>query len=117
MSQRPAGGAAGDASAATTVLDTATVRRAARLARIAVRDDELPGLADELERVRVFVDALQGVDVDHIAPLVHPNHDAMPLRPDRVPTSADAGALTQDQALANAPATRDAHFAVPRVVG
>lgn len=99
--------------AAVATITPAVVAKAARLARIALPEADLPALADQLERVRAWADTLQSVDVDHVAPMVHPHEQPMRLRDD-----ADTGqTLTPSEVLANAPAQTDDHFLVPRVVG
>ncbi len=45
-------------------VDAATVRRIAQLARIAVRDDEVPHLQGELNAMLAFVEQLSEVDID-----------------------------------------------------
>ena len=50
-------------------LDTATVRRIARLARIRVEDDALPRLQGELNGILGWIEQLSEVDVEGVAPL------------------------------------------------
>jgi len=54
-------------------IDAATARRVAHLARIAVAEDELPALAAELSGILTFVDQLQAVDVEGVAPMTAVN--------------------------------------------
>ncbi|MEM8597403.1 MAG: Asp-tRNA(Asn)/Glu-tRNA(Gln) amidotransferase subunit GatC, partial [Pseudomonadota bacterium] len=55
-------------------IDTDTVRQVARLARIAVTEEELAPLAAELTQFLDWVEQLQAVDVEGVEPMasVHP---------------------------------------------
>ena len=92
-------------------VDEATVRRVARLARIAVADEDLPGLAGELNGILGFVEQLNEVDVDGVAPMTSVTPMAMKMRDDAVTDGGKA-----DDIIANAPATEDNYFLVPKVV-
>ena len=50
-------------------VDEKTVRRVARLARIKVEEKDVPVLAGELNAILAFVEQLNEVNVDGIAPL------------------------------------------------
>ncbi|HBF97538.1 MAG TPA: Asp-tRNA(Asn)/Glu-tRNA(Gln) amidotransferase GatCAB subunit C, partial [Alphaproteobacteria bacterium] len=50
-------------------VDNETVRRIARLARIAVKDEELPPLAGELNAILGWVEQLNEVDVAQVPPM------------------------------------------------
>lgn len=92
-------------------VDQATVRRIAHLARIAVSDEEVPGLQAELNAMLAFVQDLAAIDVIGVEPMtsVIPMH--MPMRADAVTDHAGA-----DVVVANAPAREDHFFVVPKVV-
>jgi aspartyl-tRNA(Asn)/glutamyl-tRNA(Gln) amidotransferase subunit C len=92
-------------------VDTATVRRIARLARIAVAEDEVEHLKGELNAMLAFVEQLLEVDVTGVAPMTSVTPMVMKERPDVV---SDGGIA--DDILANAPATQDHFFLVPKVV-
>jgi aspartyl-tRNA(Asn)/glutamyl-tRNA(Gln) amidotransferase subunit C len=92
-------------------VDAATVRRIAHLARIAVRDDEVPHLLDELNAMLAFVEQLSEVDVRGVEPMTSVMPMAMKQRPD----VANDGEIA-DEVVANAPETRDHFFLVPKVV-
>jgi aspartyl-tRNA(Asn)/glutamyl-tRNA(Gln) amidotransferase subunit C len=92
-------------------VDTATVRRIARLARIAVAEDEVEHLKGELNAMLAFVEQLLEVDVTGVAPMTSVTPMVMKERPDVV---TDGGIA--DDILANAPATQDHFFLVPKVV-
>lgn len=94
-------------------LDTATVRRVASLARIALDDAEAERLRGELNGILAWVEQLQAVDTEGVAPLAGagtgPN--AVRLRADEVTDGGQAEAV-----LLNAPDRAGAFFAVPKVV-
>lgn len=92
-------------------VDAATVRRIAHLARIAVSDEEVPHLQGELNAMLAFVEQLSEVDVAGVEPMTSVTPMAMKKRADVV---TDGGIA--DQIMANAPATEDHFFLVPKVV-
>jgi aspartyl-tRNA(Asn)/glutamyl-tRNA(Gln) amidotransferase subunit C len=92
-------------------VDTATVRKIARLARIAVADDEVDHLKGELNAMLAFVEQLLEVDVAGVAPMTSVTPMVMKKRADVV-TDGDIA----DDILKNAPATQDHYFLVPKVI-
>lgn len=83
----------------------------ARLARLALGDDELDHLAAQLDQIISAVARVQEVAADDIPPTSH----ALPLtnvyRPDEVRPG-----LSREQALAAAPAVEQDRFRVPRIL-
>ena len=92
-------------------VDTDTVRRVAKLARIAVREEELDPLAGELNTILDWVEQLGEVDVDGIEPMTSVTPMALKRREDGV-TDGDR----QADVLSNAPDAREGFYAVPKVV-
>ncbi len=92
-------------------IDKATAARVAHLARIRVTEEELEGLASELSSILGWVEQLQEVDVEGVEPMTSVTPMALRRREDVV---TDGG--IRDKVLANAPATREGFFAVPKVV-
>ena len=92
-------------------VDAATVRRIAHLARIAVKDDEIEHLKDELNGILAFVEQLSEVNVEGVEPMTSVTPMAMKKREDVV----SDGGIPQD-IVANAPTTEDNFFLVPKVV-
>ena len=92
-------------------VDTATVRKVAGLARIAISDAEADALVPELNNILGWIEQLQEVDTTTVEPMtaVIPNH--LRLRDDVV-TEGDI----RDQVLANAPQAEHGFFAVPKVI-
>ena len=92
-------------------VDQANVRRIAKLARIAVRDDELPHLAQELNAMLAFVEELSTVDLDNSEPMTSVLPMKMKMRQDVVSDHAGPDVIT-----ANAPISEDHFFLVPKVI-
>jgi len=92
-------------------VDQATVRRVAHLSRIAVTEDEVTHLQGELNAILSFVEQLGEVDTDGVEPMTSVIPMKLPLRNDVVNDGGDAARV-----LANAPASEDGFFAVPKVV-
>lgn len=92
-------------------VDTATVRRIAHLARIAVAEDEVEHLKNELNGILAFVEQLQEVNVEGVEPMTSVTPMAMKKREDVV----DDGDIADD-IVQNAPATEGHYFVVPKVV-
>jgi aspartyl-tRNA(Asn)/glutamyl-tRNA(Gln) amidotransferase subunit C len=92
-------------------VDAATVRHIAKLARIAVGDEEVAALAPELSNILGWVEQLQEVDVEGVAPMTAVIPNQLRLRDDQV---TDGG--KRDDVLANAPAAEHGFFAVPKVI-
>lgn len=92
-------------------VDTATVKRVAKLARIAVTDEEAQHLEGELNTILGFVEQLNEVDVSGVEPMVSVVAMDMKKRVDEI-TDGNKPA----EIVANAPATDENFFQVPKVV-
>ena len=92
-------------------LDKATVARIASLARIRIPNEELEGLAGELNNILGWVEQLDEVPTDDVAPMTRRADLKLRWREDKV---TDGG--IRDKVLANAPDARDGFFTVPKVV-
>ncbi|HDZ72967.1 MAG TPA: Asp-tRNA(Asn)/Glu-tRNA(Gln) amidotransferase subunit GatC [Aurantimonas coralicida] len=92
-------------------VDTNTVRRVARLARIAVTDDDVAAMEGELNAILGFVEHLGEVDVEGVEPMTSVIPMAMKKRADVVTDGAKV-----DDIMANAPVSDDHFFVVPKVV-
>ena len=92
-------------------VDNDTVRRIARLARIAVKDEDLAPLAGELNSILGWVEQLNEVDVADIAPMTSAVETTLKRRDDKV----TAGNIPDD-IVRNAPQSEHGFFVVPKVV-
>lgn len=88
------------------------VAHLARLARLALTEDELDGYAGQLDAILGHVSRIQAVDVAGVKPTGNPLTDVNVFRPDVVEPC-----LTQEQALDQAPKSAEGRFAVPRILG
>ena len=87
------------------------VRHIARLARIAMSDEELERLVPELNNILGWVEQLGEVDTDGVEPLTAVIDQKLRLREDAV-TDGDC----RDSVLANAPEPQHGFFGVPKVI-
>lgn len=96
-------------------LDAETVRRIADLARIAVTDEEIARLQGELNGILAWIEQLNEVATEGVAPLTGAVRMRLRLREDVVTEGDQLEAI-----LANAPDRADnamgSFFAVPKVV-
>jgi aspartyl-tRNA(Asn)/glutamyl-tRNA(Gln) amidotransferase subunit C len=92
-------------------IDVATVRKVAKLARIAEPEDRLQALAQELSGILAWIEQLGEVDTDGVEPMTSAVAARLPLREDVV---TDGG--KRDDILLNAPKADKGFFVVPRVV-
>ena len=92
-------------------IDAATVRRVAKLARLAEPESRLEPLARELSSILNWIEQLNEVDVTGVEPLTGGTQMALRLREDVVNDGGIADAV-----LGNAPDRNGEYFAVPKVV-
>lgn len=92
-------------------VDLATVKRVARLSRIALADEDAERMRDELNGILGFVAQLDEVDVAGIEPMTSVVEMKMKMRTDIVTDGNKAADI-----VANAPLSEDGFFMVPKVV-
>lgn len=92
-------------------VDAKTVKRVAHLARIAVSEADVPKLQGELNAILGFVEHLDEVDVSGVEPMTSVTPMVMKKRADVVSDGGQADAI-----VANAPASEDNYFMVPKVI-
>jgi aspartyl-tRNA(Asn)/glutamyl-tRNA(Gln) amidotransferase subunit C len=92
-------------------VDVTTVKRVAKLARLAVTEDEAQRMMGELNGILGFVEQLSEVNVDGVEPMTSVTPMAMKKRTDVV-TDGDIA----ERVVANAPLTDKNFFQVPKVV-
>ncbi len=83
------------------------VRHVALLARLGLEPDEEEFYAQQLSGILAHIDRLQELDTERIPPTAQVVALENPLRED-----AARPCLSQEQALANAPAAQDGYFVV-----
>ncbi|MET3792678.1 Asp-tRNA(Asn)/Glu-tRNA(Gln) amidotransferase subunit GatC [Aquamicrobium terrae] len=92
-------------------VDLQTVKRVARLARIAVSEEEAAAMTGKLNSILGFVEQLGEVDVTGVEPMTSVIPMEMKKRGDEVTDGNKAADI-----VANAPATEENFFLVPKVV-
>ncbi|MBW9066265.1 Asp-tRNA(Asn)/Glu-tRNA(Gln) amidotransferase subunit GatC [Rhizobium herbae] len=92
-------------------VDLATVKRVARLARIAVSEEDAGRMTGELNGILGFVEQLSEVNVDGIEPMTSVTPMEMKMRADVVTDGNKA-----EDIVANAPNEDRNFFLVPKVV-
>ena len=92
-------------------LTRAEVEHIARLARLALTDEELERFQRQLSDILAYADRLQSVDTSGIPPTAGFLPGGDELRPDE-----PGGCLTREELLGNAPLTRSDQFQVPPVL-
>lgn len=92
-------------------VDAATVRRIARLARIALPEADVPAMQGEINAILGFVEQLGEVNVEGVEPMTSVTPMALKMRDDVVTAGGEAARVTQ-----NAPQSEDHYFLVPKVV-
>lgn len=89
------------------MIDDATVRHVARLARLRLRPDEEARMRDELSGILEHVERIQALDLNDVPPTTHVIEMLNVMRDD-----APRPGLSQEDALREAPEVVDGHFAV-----
>jgi aspartyl-tRNA(Asn)/glutamyl-tRNA(Gln) amidotransferase subunit C len=87
------------------------VKRAARLARLAIDEREADEVLAQLDRIFGMIAEMQAVDVTGVEPMAHAQDVVLRLRPDTV-TEADQRELFQGIA----PKVDDGLYLVPKVI-
>ncbi|MGH2704675.1 MAG: Asp-tRNA(Asn)/Glu-tRNA(Gln) amidotransferase subunit GatC [Actinomycetota bacterium] len=90
------------------------VRHVARLARLALSDEDVELFREQLGRILEHAERVTSLDTDDVPPTSH----AIPLtnvfRPDE--PGVPVPSITQEEALSQAPAPEAGHFRVPRIL-
>lgn len=92
----------------TNLIDVAYI---ARLAKLELTEAETDKFSEDLNQVLAYVAQLEQWDTTNVEPMYHPLPVFDALRED-IPGSS----LSNEAALANAPAHEDGQFRVPKVV-
>jgi aspartyl-tRNA(Asn)/glutamyl-tRNA(Gln) amidotransferase subunit C len=90
----------------------ADVEHVAQLARLALSDKEIDALTAELGVILDHAAQVSALDTHGVPPTAHPLPLVNVLRPDE-----PRPGLPRDEVLAEAPATEDDRFRVPRILG
>ncbi|MCB0483588.1 MAG: Asp-tRNA(Asn)/Glu-tRNA(Gln) amidotransferase subunit GatC [Flavobacteriales bacterium] len=92
-------------------VDYALIDKLAQLARLQFEGEEKAQIKADLERLLGFVETLETIDTQGVAPLIYLNDEESRIRPDNSRTD-----ITKEDALKNAPSRDSDYFKVPRVL-
>ena len=92
-------------------IDTATVKKIASLARIAMSEAEAEAMVPELNNILGWIEQLGEVDTSAVQPMTAVIPNTLRLREDVV-----TDGNIRDKVLANAPQAEHGFFAVPKVI-
>jgi aspartyl-tRNA(Asn)/glutamyl-tRNA(Gln) amidotransferase subunit C len=92
-------------------LDTNTINKIAKLARIRLSDKEANELLKDMNSILDWVEQLNEVNTDSVEPLTNISSSTLPKRKDE---AEDVN--TSDEILQNSPDKLEGYFAVPKVV-
>ncbi|MFT7580694.1 MAG: aspartyl-tRNA(Asn)/glutamyl-tRNA(Gln) amidotransferase subunit C [Myxococcota bacterium] len=87
------------------------IAHVARLARLALTEDETTRMGGEIADILSYVAQLHALDLTDVPPTTHVLPVSSPLREDSV-----GGTLDHDRALSLAPAHDGEHYVVPKVI-
>lgn len=87
------------------------VKHVARLCRLKLTDEELKLFTRELSEILNYIEKLNNLNTDNVAPLTHVLPLSNVLREDEVKTS-----FSPEKALANAPEKIKGFFSVPKII-
>jgi aspartyl-tRNA(Asn)/glutamyl-tRNA(Gln) amidotransferase subunit C len=92
-------------------IDIKTVDEIAHLARLEFDQEAKAEILNDMNRMLGFIDKLNELDTDNMAPLIYMTQEKNVLRPDEPEVS-----LTQKEALKNAPKKDSDYFKAPKVI-
>ena len=92
-------------------MDNKTVETISYLARLQLDKDKKEKITKDLENIINFVDELQNLDTEDVAPLSNPLEKVAPKREDSITSKSRKAAF-----LSNSPESDQDYFIVPKVV-
>jgi aspartyl-tRNA(Asn)/glutamyl-tRNA(Gln) amidotransferase subunit C len=97
-----------------TEISTLEIANIAKLARLAIPEDELPVFASELSKIFNYVESLNSINTDNIQPLAQPSGglNETPLRADEL---NDLSKNIIDKMIKIAPQMEGNFFKVPKM--
>jgi len=94
------------------LIDKATVKHVAHLARLSLNDKELELYSAQLVSILAYISKLNEISTEGVTPTSHPLSSLKNVfRSDTLKPSLEA-----DEALNNAPAQQDGFFKVPQII-
>ena len=92
-------------------IEQETLQKIAHLARLNFDTQEAEKMSTDLSQVLNWVDQLQEVDTEGVAPLTNMSSEVNLFRTDEIGVK-----LTQEEALKNSPQQENGFFTVPKVL-
>jgi aspartyl-tRNA(Asn)/glutamyl-tRNA(Gln) amidotransferase subunit C len=92
-------------------VNDAMIDKLAHLARLKFDEAEKQEIKTDLQRMIVFVEKLNELDLDGVEPLLHMSDEVNVLREDKI-----KGSVSRSEALKNAPLHDEQFFKVPKVI-
>jgi aspartyl-tRNA(Asn)/glutamyl-tRNA(Gln) amidotransferase subunit C len=92
-------------------LDVETLQKIAHLSRLEINEKDTDQMLRDMSNMLTFVEKLNEVDTDGVAPLTTMSHEINNLREDVAKVQ-----LTHDEVLSNAPKKDEDYFRVPKVL-
>ena len=92
-------------------VNDAMIDKLAHLARLKFDEAEKKEIKTDLQRMIVFVEKLNELDLDGVEPLLHMSDEVNVLREDEI-----KGSVSRSEALKNAPSHDEQFFKVPKVI-
>ena len=92
-------------------VNDALIDKLAHLARLKFDEAEKEEIKNDLQRMILFVEKLNELDLENVEPLLHMGGEINVLREDEI-----QGSITRQEALSNAPLHDDQFFKVPKVI-
>ena len=87
------------------------VDKLAHLSRLKFNESEKAEIKNDLQRMIGFVEKLNELELDGVAPLLHMSEEVNVLREDEI-----KGSVSREEALKNAPLHDEQFFKVPKVI-
>jgi len=93
------------------IINESTIYKVADLARIEIKETEVPGLIDEMSKILTFMEQLNELDTENVEPLVYMNEVQNVWREDVARTD-----VSVEEALKNAALHNERYFMVPKII-
>jgi aspartyl-tRNA(Asn)/glutamyl-tRNA(Gln) amidotransferase subunit C len=92
-------------------VNDAMVDKLAHLSRLQFNENEKAEIKNDLQRMIAFVEKLNELNLEGVAPLLHMSDEVNVLREDEI-----KGSISREEALKNAPLHDEQFFKVPKVI-
>jgi aspartyl-tRNA(Asn)/glutamyl-tRNA(Gln) amidotransferase subunit C len=92
-------------------IDHDTLHKIAHLARLEIKQEEEPEMLKKLESVLNWMEQLNEIDTENVAPLTHMTMEINAFREDEASIT-----ISREEGLSNAPKHDEKYFRVPKVM-